>query len=303
MNILQALQDPALFGRLPRFRDLSSWTAWMVFLKALFALALTEEELDLYRRCTGRQDPPAREASEAAAVVGRRGGKSQIAALIAVFLAFFLDWRPHLAAGERVHVVLIAQNMRAARVVLGYIRGILRAIPAFARQVEAERSDEIDLKNLVTIGVWTATYRSTRGITIGVAILDEVDFWWQESLNAAEEVVASVRPAMASLPGAKLIAISSPYTPTGWLHRFWQEHWARDDGTLIWKAASRVMNPTLSAARIAAALAEDPERARAEWEAEWRAGAAAFLDPAQVDACVRTEPLVIPPRVGVGVPA
>ena len=68
---------------------------------------------------------------------------------------------------------------------------------------------------------------------------------------------------------------------------------------LIWKAPSLVMNPTLSETRIARAISEDPDRGRAEWEAEWRSGVAAFLDAVLVDQGVRRDPLILPPREGV----
>jgi hypothetical protein len=118
-------------------------------------------------------------------------------------------------------------------------------------------------------------------------------------VNAAEEVVAALRPAMATMPGTKLLAISSPYTPTGWLYRFYQAHLGQPGPHLVWRASSRTMNPTLSEAKIARAIAEDPERGRAEWEAEWRAGLSKLLDHELVDAAVRSEPAVLPPQPGV----
>jgi len=296
MTIIDALGDRDLFGRLARFRTLATWAAWCVFLKAMFALPMRDTEFAVFATHTGRTIPPQAEADEAAAIVGRRGGKSFIVAALATFLAFFADWCRHVAPGERVYVVVIAQNLRAARVLLNYIRGFLHQIPAFAREILRERADEIDLAIGVTIGVWPCTFRAVRGLTIGVAICDEIDFWWQESVNAALEVIAAIRPAMASLPGAKLIVISSPYTPLGWLAQFHQAYWGQDQSTkLVWQAPSLVMNPTLDPAKIQAAIAEDPDRARAEWEAVWRAGVSAFLDPALVDACTRREPRVLPP--------
>lgn len=34
-SILDALEDRELFGALPAFRDLSTWRAWLTFLKAM----------------------------------------------------------------------------------------------------------------------------------------------------------------------------------------------------------------------------------------------------------------------------
>jgi hypothetical protein len=52
MNIITAIHDKHLFK--PLFRDLKTWSSWIVFLKALFALPMTGEELALYQQCTGR---------------------------------------------------------------------------------------------------------------------------------------------------------------------------------------------------------------------------------------------------------
>jgi hypothetical protein len=79
---------------------------------AAFALPITDAERQTVRRYTGRETPPSAEIDEAVAIVGRRGGMSQIAALMAVYLATFRDWRPYLGPGERAHVVVIAQSQR-----------------------------------------------------------------------------------------------------------------------------------------------------------------------------------------------
>ena len=61
---------PKGFG--PAFRDKATWSAWFAFLAALFALPMSDEQLAIYRECTGRAEPPARRANEAWLVCGRR---------------------------------------------------------------------------------------------------------------------------------------------------------------------------------------------------------------------------------------
>src|SRR6478735_12454432 len=97
-DILRACIDPNLFGQW--FRDKATWESWMAFLAALFALPMTEEQLALYRKHTHREAPPESPFSEAWLIVGRRGGKSFIMALCAVYLACFRDYRPYLQQGE-----------------------------------------------------------------------------------------------------------------------------------------------------------------------------------------------------------
>jgi hypothetical protein len=93
---LEALDDQSLFGRY--FRG-ESWTAWRAFLMAAFGLPMDDSSQELFRVCTGRAAVPTGQISEAALIVGRRGGKSRILALIAVYLACFRGYAHHLAPG------------------------------------------------------------------------------------------------------------------------------------------------------------------------------------------------------------
>ncbi len=88
MTILEAIQDPNLFGK--EFGR-QGWRAWRVLLAALFGLPMSPEDLDVYRRHTELDSPPSEPVHEAWLCVGRRGGKSRIAALIAVYLAAFRE--------------------------------------------------------------------------------------------------------------------------------------------------------------------------------------------------------------------
>ena len=67
---------------------------------------------------------------EAALVVGRRGGKSRVLALVAVFLAAFRDYTPYLGAGEVATIAVIAANRMQARTIFRYVLGLLEAVPA-----------------------------------------------------------------------------------------------------------------------------------------------------------------------------
>jgi hypothetical protein len=135
VNILDAMNDPAVFGQ--HFRK-ESWLSWRVFLSALFALPMSAEQLKLYQQCTGRQTSPNAALQESWLVCGRRAGKSLMLALIAVFLSCFKDWRPHLAAGERATVMIVCADRRQARVIMRYALGLLKAVPMLAQLIESE---------------------------------------------------------------------------------------------------------------------------------------------------------------------
>lgn len=83
MNIIQAIDDPALFA--PWFRDKATWAGWRTFLAVLFGLPMTPDQLAFYGQCTGRTEAPAELVEEAWLICGRRAGKSFVLALIAVF--------------------------------------------------------------------------------------------------------------------------------------------------------------------------------------------------------------------------
>ncbi len=62
MTILEAIQDPNLFGK--EFGQ-PGWRAWRVLLAALFRLPMSPEHLDVYRRHTALEFPPNEPAHEA----------------------------------------------------------------------------------------------------------------------------------------------------------------------------------------------------------------------------------------------
>lgn len=94
----------------------------MAFLAALFGLSMTKDQAETYRRHTGRQTLPEGPAAEAWMMVGRRSGKSRIAALIAVGLACFRSCEGVLSRGERGVVMVLAADRKQAGVIFRYVR-------------------------------------------------------------------------------------------------------------------------------------------------------------------------------------
>ncbi len=299
MNILEALDDPSLFG--PHFRG-PSWTAWRAFLTAAFGLPMDDATRELFRQCTGRAAVPAGPISEAALVVGRRGGKSRVLALIAVYLACFRDYAPYLAPGEVATIAVLAANRPQARSIFRYISGILKAVPLFARMVVDENTESIALANRVLIEIGTASFRTTRGYSFAAVLCDEIAFWRQDetSANPDVEILRALRPGMASIPGSILMLASSPYAKRGELYAAFRRHFGKDDArVLVWKADTATMNPKIDPAIIAEAYDSDPEAARAEYGAEFRDDLADYITREAVDAVVCWGRSELPPEPGV----
>jgi hypothetical protein len=286
VNILDATEDKNLFA--PWFKDKATWRAWRVYLAAMFALPMSAEQLELYQRCTGRTEPPAKPATEGWLICGRRAGKSFMLAVTAVYLACFRDWRPYLAPGERATVMVIATDRKQARVIFRYIRGLLTKVPMLARLIERNTQEVFDLSNGVSIEVQSASYRSTRGYTIVAALCDEIAFWPTD--NAAEpdyEIINALRPGMATVPGAMLLCASSPYARRGALWDAHRRHFGRDgDPILVWQAGTRTMNPTVPERVIDEAMEQDAANAAAEYHAQFRSDIESFISREAVEACV-----------------
>jgi hypothetical protein len=221
-------------------------------------------------------------------VCGRRGGKSFVMALVAVYLAAFRDYRQYLAPGERGTILIIACDRKQARVVTRYVGALLTKVPMLARMIEREAAESFDLNNSVTIEVGTASFKSVRGYAIVAALLDELAFWPTD--NAAEpdyEILAAIRPGTAQFPNAMLLCASSPYARRGALWDAWRRHFGKDgDPVLVWQAATRDMNPTVPQRVIDEATERDPASAAAEYGAQFRSDIESYIAREAVEACV-----------------
>ena len=228
----------------------ASWQTWRALLKAMFALPLTASELEVYRQLTGRSRVPAGPCREVWLLVGRRGGKSIIAALIAVYQTTCR--RFHLAPGERGVFMVIAADRAQARVVKRYIAALLRSLGALEALIDTELQERIDLTNGLTIEIHTASFRTLRGYTVVGAVCDEVAFWMSDdSANPDTEILGALRPAMATVPEAIVVCITSPYARRGEAWTTYQKHFGKDDSpVLVVQAESRTMNPALPQAIV-----------------------------------------------------
>jgi hypothetical protein len=104
---------------------------------------------------------------------------------------------------------------------------------------------------------------------------------------------------MATVPGALLLAISSPYARRGELWRAYDQHHGRDgDPVLVWQADTATMNPSMrDSPVIAAAYDADPVAAAAEYGAEFRRDVEAFITREALAAVTIAGRYELPPGV------
>jgi hypothetical protein len=278
LNIVDATLDANLLGA--AIKDQESFAPWRALLASVFGLPLDQDQLSLFRACTGRTSPPSAQFKSVYICAGRRAGKSVCMALMAVYLAVFKDWRPKLTAGERAIVLLVAGDRQQARILYRYIVGILNA-PILNNLILNYTADSLDLKGCVTIEVVMRSYRSIRGRSVCAALLDECAFWPSDEASSDPDhaVVAAIRPSMATFgDAAMIIAASSPYSKRGILWDAYKRYYGRDDPSiLVWQAPTRTMNLSVPQSFIDEEYERDPISAAAEYGANFRSDVDAFV--------------------------
>ena len=282
-TIIEAIDDAKLFGR--QFEG-ESWAAWRSFLSALFGLELTEEQIEVFQRHTGRETV-AGSYNEAWVIAGRRGGKSRIAALIAVFLACFRDYSHVLSTGERGVLAVLAADRRQARTIFRYVEGLIDSVPMLHGMVSHRTKESIEFTNGIDLEIHTSSYRSVRGYTIVGAILDEVSFWRQDdSANPDTEILRAIRPSMATVDGALLLAVTTPYARRGEAWKAFERHYGKDSSVLVWQAPTEAMNPAIPKRVIEEAYEDDPLAAEAEYGAQFRKDIEGYASREAVEAVI-----------------
>src|SRR5262245_54952472 len=100
LPIDRALTDRNLLGA--GLGGMASWSTWLCVLRAAFGL---ETDKETFTKVAGDRPMPAQRVRELWAIVGRGGGKSRMAAALAVFLALFQKHK--LARGEVGYVLVL----------------------------------------------------------------------------------------------------------------------------------------------------------------------------------------------------
>ena len=250
-----------------------TWGPWRSFLASLFGSPLSRSEARVYRQCTGRKRLPKTAFSEGWLICGRRSGKSFALALVAVFLACFRAHAANLMAGERATVMVIATDRAQARTIFRFCHRLLTGIAPLKALLRRVTQSALELSTGVVIEIHTASFRRTRGYAICACLCDELAFWptSEESAEPDREVLDAVRAGMAQFEKPLLLCASSPYAKRGELWNAYQRHFGKDDrNVLVWKAPTRVMNPSVPQRVIDEAFERDAAWARGEYLAEFR---------------------------------
>jgi hypothetical protein len=288
------LDDENLLGQ--HFKG-ASWDNWKALLRGAFAEPLSPAQRGVFENLAGGRAPPEQRVKELWVIAGRRSGKSSIAAAIACYLASFVNYKPHLRAGERALICCLAVNRSQAGVCLGYIRGMLTGNRLLRGMIEGETAEYIGLSTGCDITVQTASFRGSRGRTLAAAILDEASFWRSElTVNPDLETYRVLVPSLATLSGiSMIIGLGSAYRRAGLMFAKYKQFYGQPGAVLVIKAETRQLNENIDQDLIDAELKADPAAAASEWMSEFRQDIQSYVDMETLERCVVPGRVELPP--------
>jgi len=302
LSLIDAVRSDKCFKSY--FKDLSTWESWITFFKALEAPdSMDKAEARLFKSCTGLKRPYKGRIKEAYMICGRRSGKSTIAALLAVFYAVFGDWQQYLSPGEVARVFVVACNKDQSKIVMGYIKAFLDLTPTLRNMVFKTQVESIQLRNGVEINVKAQSWRSSRGFSTGILILEEIS-WWRfesESMLQDKDIYTALLPGMTTIPNSLVLGISTPFSRQGLLWQKHLAHYAKPGSTLIWTAPTWTMNRNLTEAGLKEQYLENltPEEFDAEYGAKFREDIEAAIPESLLSRAIVKGLYEIPPEQGI----
>ena len=223
-------------------------------------------------------------------------GKTRAIGTLAAYLAACVDYRAVLGPGERGTLPIMAASTLQAGQAYNFIRGVFTHVDRLAALVDNITADTISLKNRIDVQIRPASFRTIRGITAIAAIAEECSFWQaDDSRNPDKEILAAIRPAMATT-GGTLFAIGSPHARKGETWLTFRKHFGPEGNPaiLVANGPTRTFNPTVKQSIIDRAYEDDASVAASEWGGQFRSDLKSYVSPEVVDACTARGTFQIP---------
>lgn len=224
--------------------------------------------------------------------IGRRSGKSTLAALVANHACLL---RPDLdelsGIGGRSMAVVICPTDKQSQEMIATAAFIVRSSPLLAPLLVKETKGELEFANGVRFVSFPASSRSIVGRAVRCFILDEAAHFFDNESGAAHEVdriFNAMLPATAQFQGkAPVLVTSTPAGDANWFGIQVQKGRAGElEGGRVFHATSQDMNPNITQEFLDMEERRDPDSFRGEYLAELIGSGGAFIEPETVDANV-----------------
>jgi len=238
-------------------------------------------------------------------IIGRRGGKTTLSAMLAIYCAVSTNWKPFLKKTPSAHVLVLSHSRDFSDEVLDLIRTLIQESPILSHVVNKQKKNSASTMNLKTpwiidskieysrvqIKVGAASSKTTRGTAACAVLCDEICYWnLDENLKETDDkIMKAVRPNMKQFgKHAVMIKLSSPGIKQGVLYN---EYLKWQDNTLpknyvVFKTPSWVFNTILPKEEFLIEHTLDPDGFDTEYRANFVDSLSNFILPEFVDMAV-----------------
>jgi len=251
-----------------------------VVLRVLYGLPLNEEQIKLYTQFTKNNEvfEADIEKTEGAFAVGARGGKSYLAAVIALYESICRGhiWKKYLNKDETGYAIITATRQKQAEDIVQASCTRMLENSCLKYLIKHSWRATLELINGFQIKSFPCNSTAARGLPIFLLIFDELAHYRVEGPKADETIFNALRPRQAQFPGAKCLKISTPAAKQGLL---WQDfsQGFKIPGRLTIQAPTRLMNPQIPQVFIDKEYKRDPENAAREFGAEFAETVSGFF--------------------------
>lgn len=274
-------------------------------------------EVEIYKYLTGREYKLNDDTiiNMIDLIIGRRGGKTTISAMLAIYCAVINDWSMFLRKTPFATVLILSHSKEFSDEVLELIRTMIEASPILTKLINKKKKNSMSTMNLrtpwivdkkirwsrVQIKVGAASSKTTRGVAACAVLCDEIAYWSiDENLKETDEkIMRAVRPAMKQFGRSGLmIKLSSPGIKSGVLYgeyEKWLDH-KLPSNYAVFKCPSWVFNTILPKQEFIDEWVLDQESFDIEYRANFTDSLSNFIIPEFVDMAVLKGVSFCPPE-------
>lgn len=234
--------------------------------------------------------------------LGRRSGKTLLAAIAAVYMCFMQDnyFKTRVRKGEKWYIVTVANDQSQSKIALDTIRQLIIGSP-LEQEIVRETAFEIEISNGCVFQAIPASARASRGKAVIACLLDELSFALEGDANrGAKAIYDALSPSIAQFgKHGKIVELSSPWLAQGlFFDHFTQAKSGDYPGMRAYQRPTWVMNINLPLGCdfLERAKLKDEEAYLIEFGAQFRRNNSALVASEIIDIAVNKERKDLPPQ-------
>lgn len=295
-------------------QDLDSVTKHMVWQETVdeFGVFDLEQisytEVELYKLMTGfdyQEDGVFKARNRINLIVGRRGGKTTLAAIVAIYSTIKVNWKPYLTKTPVATVLVLSHSVDLSEEILDILKQLVEGSELLNRLRNLKKKNTTKIFHLkvpfvkedgetiewsnVRVKVGAASKKTTRGSAVCTLLCDEIAFWnlSEESAEPDTEILRAARMSLLQFgEHGTIIKMSSPGIKQGVLYDEWMKREDIKDDYIQFKAPSWVWNTILPKEEFKKEWRLDPDGFDTELRANFVDSISNFILPEFVDLCV-----------------